>query len=182
MNTLKFILSDTTGNTAEFFTNEKIPMVTYKAAQYELRDAPKHINDALTNFLKANPDKAKAYKDIAGAGMEREQCVRCLFANLDGIPDFTNNGVLTPEYVDCPNRGKCKWEGIGCLARMPCRFGLSEREQEIADLADLTNDQIADRLYLSPFTVSTHLQNIQRKVGVRNKKQLIKIRPSIWRH
>ncbi|RZJ89609.1 MAG: DNA-binding response regulator, partial [Chryseobacterium sp.] len=39
--------------------------------------------------------------------------------------------------------------------------------------------EIANKLFLSKHTVSTHLQNIQYKVGVKNKKQLIKIRPSI---
>ncbi|RZJ87976.1 MAG: LuxR family transcriptional regulator, partial [Chryseobacterium sp.] len=139
------------------------------------------IHQSLDNYLIKNPDKARAYREMAGEGKEKEQCVKCLFANLDGVPDLTDDGVFMPEYVDCPNRGSCSWEGIGCLAKRPCQFGLSEREQEIADLADLSNKEIAEKLFLSPYTVSTHLQNVQRKVGVRNKKQLIKIRPSIWK-
>lgn len=180
MHLLTIILSDTTGKTAEFFTNNKVPMVSYKAKQYHLKEAPVNIQEALTTFLQDNPDKARAYREMAGAGKEAEQCVRCLFANLDGVPDL-KDGVLTPEFVACENRGKCKWEGVGCLAREPCKFGLSDREREIADLADLTNEQIAEQLFISKYTVSTHLQNVQRKMGVRNKKQIIKIRPSIWK-
>jgi DNA-binding NarL/FixJ family response regulator len=45
---------------------------------------------------------------------------------------------------------------------------LSEREKEILTLvADgLTNPQVAERLYLSPRTVSQHLRSIYRKLGV----------------
>jgi len=175
---LSFILSDTTGKTAEFYTSDTMPMVSYQTKQYQLEQAPQTIHEVLSKFLQANPDKARAYREMAGAGKEAEQCVRCLFANLDGVPDL-KDGVLTPEYVDCKNRGKCKWEGIGCLAREPCAFGLSDRESEIADLAELSNEEIANRLFISKYTVSTHFQNIQYKVGVRNKKQLIKIRPSL---
>ncbi|MCZ4244923.1 helix-turn-helix domain-containing protein [Pedobacter punctiformis] len=172
--TLNSILA---GSGAEFFTHDNQPMVSYQRRQYDLEDAPIPIHNALENYLKAHPDKVMAYRDMAGADKVKDQCVKCLFSNLDGMPDLTDDGVLTPEFVNCSSRGKCKWEGIGCL-RDP--FGLSERESQIADLADLTNEEIADKLYLSKHTVSTHLQNVQRKVGVRNKKQLIKIRPAIW--
>lgn len=178
MNSLESILS---GTGAEFYTHNDIPMVSYQRHQYELDEAPEYIHHSLNRFLTDNPDKARAYREMAGVGKEKEQCVKCLFSNLDGVPDLTDDGVFMPEYVECPNRGSCKWEGIGCLARAPCQFGLSDRESEIADLAELSNKEIAEKLFLSPYTVSTHLQNVQRKVGVRNKKQLIKIRPSIWK-
>lgn len=176
MNSLESILS---GTGAEFYTHNDIPMVSYQRRQYELHEAPEYIHQSLDNYLHNNPDKARAYREMAGDGNEKEQCVKCLFANLDGIPDLTDDGVFMPEYIECPNRGNCKWEGIGCLAKKPCEFGLSDRETQIADLAELTNEEIANKLFLSKHTVSTHLQNIQYKVGVKNKKQLIKIRPSI---
>ncbi len=53
------------------------------------------------------------------------------------------------------------------------QFGLSLREKEIASLAVFSNKEIADKLFLSTFTIGTHLQNIQRKLGVKNKKELI---------
>jgi len=174
--TLQSILA---GKGAEFFTCNDQPIVTFDRRQYDLQEAPQYIHKILDDYLISNPDKAEAYEDMAGKSGVKEQLVKCLFANLDGVPDITEDGVLIAEFVECPNRGNCKWEGIGCLARAPCSFGLSQREQEIADLADLTNDQIAERLYISKFTVSTHLQNIQRKTGARNKKQLLKIRPSL---
>lgn len=37
----------------------------------------------------------------------------------------------------------------------------------------LTNQQIADKLFVSPLTVTTHLKNIYEKVGVENRTELI---------
>ena len=51
---------------------------------------------------------------------------------------------------------------------------LSSREQEVAALACMgyTNQDIADKLFISPNTVKTHIRNIQQKFNVRSKEQL----------
>jgi two-component system response regulator DevR len=50
---------------------------------------------------------------------------------------------------------------------------LSAREEEVLhQLSDgLTDRQIADRLSISPRTVETHVANVLRKLGVRNRSQ-----------
>jgi DNA-binding CsgD family transcriptional regulator len=68
-----------------------------------------------------------------------------------------------------------RWAVLG--ARTTLHLGdspLSEREREVAELAvrGFTNQQIADRLFISPETVKTHIRNISRKLGVNNKKEL----------
>ncbi|GAA1274252.1 hypothetical protein Psi02_03740 [Planotetraspora silvatica] len=52
--------------------------------------------------------------------------------------------------------------------------GLSGREREIAELATqgLTNRQIAERLFLSPRTVETHLAKVFQKLGVSTRTAL----------
>jgi len=64
------------------------------------------------------------------------------------------------------------------VRRPPARKGLdrvqlSRREREILELvaAGLGNDLIAERLYISPHTIKTHLYNIFRKIGVKNRLQ-----------
>ena len=54
-------------------------------------------------------------------------------------------------------------------------YSLTRRELEIIRCVSqgLTNQQIADKLFVSLFTVTTHLKNIYEKVGVRNRTELI---------
>jgi DNA-binding NarL/FixJ family response regulator len=52
---------------------------------------------------------------------------------------------------------------------------LTAREREVTALAahGLSNDEIADRLYLSPLTVKTHVNRAMMKVAVRDRAQLV---------
>jgi DNA-binding CsgD family transcriptional regulator len=54
------------------------------------------------------------------------------------------------------------------------RYGITPREREIIDLicSGRTNQEIADRLFISPATVKDHNYNIFRKTGVRNRVEL----------
>ncbi|MEO3741855.1 response regulator transcription factor [Plantactinospora sp. B5E13] len=53
--------------------------------------------------------------------------------------------------------------------------GLTEREREVMALvaAGLSNDEIAQRLVLSPATAKTHVSRIMTKTGVRDRAQLV---------
>ncbi len=52
---------------------------------------------------------------------------------------------------------------------------LTEREREIMALVahGLSNDEIAERLYLSPLTVKTHANRAMMKLGARDRAQLV---------
>ncbi|GAA4609502.1 DNA-binding NarL/FixJ family response regulator [Actinoplanes octamycinicus] len=53
--------------------------------------------------------------------------------------------------------------------------GLTDREREVLVLVahGLSNDEIAERLYLSPFTAKTHVNRAMSKLGVRDRAQLV---------
>ena len=56
----------------------------------------------------------------------------------------------------------------------PARLApLSPREQEVVQLValGLSNGEVARRLWLSPHTVRTHLENVYRKLGVANRTE-----------
>ncbi|MHB1318208.1 MAG: response regulator [Anaerolineae bacterium] len=57
----------------------------------------------------------------------------------------------------------------------PCtpELGLTRREMEVLGLMaeGLTNQEIADRIIVSPTTVKTHVQNILQKLGVSDRTQ-----------
>ena len=58
---------------------------------------------------------------------------------------------------------------------LPALTGLTEREREILVLVahGLSNDDIAERLYLSPLTAKTHVNRAMTKLDVRDRAQLV---------
>jgi len=52
---------------------------------------------------------------------------------------------------------------------------LTDREREVVALVaqGLTNDDIAQRLFLSPLTVKTHINRAMTKIGARDRAQLV---------
>jgi DNA-binding CsgD family transcriptional regulator len=66
-------------------------------------------------------------------------------------------------------------------AAMTTKRLITRREEEVVRLvlAGLSNDQIADRLYLAVPTVKSHLQRIYRKLGIERRNQLITLLPLI---
>lgn len=57
------------------------------------------------------------------------------------------------------------------------RYKLSKRELEIVNLivGGLTNVKIAEKLFISTFTVDTHRKNILQKLEVKNTAELVKL-------
>ena len=49
---------------------------------------------------------------------------------------------------------------------------LSEREEQIAQLADLSDEEIAKQLFISIETVKTHFKNIRKKLGIRSRYEI----------
>ncbi|MGC9668109.1 response regulator [Planosporangium sp. 12N6] len=54
---------------------------------------------------------------------------------------------------------------------------LTDREREVLSLvaAGLSNDEIAERLYVSPLTAKTHVNRAMMKLGARDRAQLVVI-------
>ncbi len=54
------------------------------------------------------------------------------------------------------------------------RFGISGRERDVAAgvLQGLSNNEIANRLFISARTVEKHLSTIYHKAGIRSRLQL----------
>jgi DNA-binding NarL/FixJ family response regulator len=65
--------------------------------------------------------------------------------------------------------------GIGPAIPADRLADLTTREREMMTLAahGLSNDQIAERLFLSPLTVKTHINRAMMKLAVRDRAQLV---------
>lgn len=99
----------------------------------------------------------------------------CRFGGFDGEPDIDANGQINnTEYFDCGRRGMCKYEGKVCATIKVPNGYLTKQELNILKLVAVgkMNKHIADELCISEETVSTHNQNIQRKLGVDNKIEM----------
>jgi DNA-binding CsgD family transcriptional regulator len=61
------------------------------------------------------------------------------------------------------------------LFQIQKHFGLSEREMEVLILvcAGCSNQEIAERLFISAYTVKDHLKHLKAKVGVASRSMLV---------
>jgi DNA-binding CsgD family transcriptional regulator len=68
-------------------------------------------------------------------------------------------------------------------ATLQARFRLSRREGDIVYciIAGMSYGEIAEKLYISKLTVHTHIKNIYRKLGVKNKIELFRcVQSTSW--
>ena len=61
------------------------------------------------------------------------------------------------------------------IKELAAEFSLSARETEIIMLIarGFTTDNVAKRLYISPYTVNTHIRHVYEKIGIHKRSELI---------
>jgi DNA-binding NarL/FixJ family response regulator len=89
------------------------------------------------------------------------------------ISTFTNGGALAT-----PRRPANAAEGPGASRARPAPPGLAsltDREREVVALvaAGMSNDEIARKLVMSPFTAKTHVSRAMTKLNARDRAQLV---------
>ncbi|MCW2869783.1 response regulator transcription factor [Actinacidiphila oryziradicis] len=106
-----------------------------------------------------------------GKGMRPEEllaAVRTVAAG-DALLSPAATRALIARFLNQPEP---TWEGA------PKRLeGLTPREVDVVALVavGLSNDEIADRLYVSPATAKTHVNRAMTKLGARDRAQLVVI-------
>lgn len=90
------------------------------------------------------------------------QFCSCNFSQKDGLPDVDDDFNFITEVVSCPVRHQCRWH----ICRPVLTRSLSCREIEVIRLfVKFTEEEIADRLFISPATVHNHITRIYQKLG-----------------
>lgn len=99
--------------------------------------------------------------------------IRCNFAPLDNVPDFSETGCCNFEYVPCPLRGECRLESIVC--RPEFNHKLSSAEVRVMKLwcEGESETSIAAQLFISPCTVHNHIANAYRRTGIRTRHEFV---------
>lgn len=108
--------------------------------------------------------------------------VRFSLSSTDYIPDGVISllmygvavGIAVPRFASRKLRaGRSNRVSESFLIQ----FGITRREGEIINclLSGSTNNEIGERLYISPRTVDTHFSNIYRKCGVRSRLELVRL-------
>lgn len=98
---------------------------------------------------------------------------KCNFGTLD-TTEFDCKGIFKFEKVSCPLRGECKLEGIVCQPKFNSQ--LSKKELEVMKLVNdgMSNEEIAERLYISPYTVKNHIRSVYIKLGIHEKSEFVR--------
>ena len=99
---------------------------------------------------------------------------KCNFGKLDSTKhDIDCGGSFHFEKVECPLRGECKHEGVICSPKFNSK--LSEQELRVMKLIynGASKDDVAEQLYISPFTVKNHIKSVYLKLGIHEKSEFI---------
>ena len=106
---------------------------------------------------------------FVGKGVEAEELLAAIRTVASGdalLSPRATRGLIT-EFLARPS-------SVGTVT--PEVFSaLTEREREVATLValGLSNDEIAERLFVSPLTAKTHVNRAMTKVGARDRAQLV---------
>lgn len=170
---LAMILS---GKGTEMFEADNSALIAYNRRVYEVAEAPIHIKNKITNFIEENPQRKAAYSVMVGDDKDAQitQCIKCMFANLDGTPDIDQDGnIIATEYVMCPKRGgACKFEGIACNNLVIGNATITKGQERVVSLCSRSYKEIADELFLSIQTVKRHMQDVLKGTGIPDKTNL----------
>lgn len=128
--------------------------------------------DAYTALMELYSKSAanKQYRDY----MAVRRFIKCNFGVYDNTIDVDANWGFNFEFVSCPLRGECKWDGVLCQPRF--NSTLSNRQLEVMELCynGVSDEEIAERLFISLQTIKYHKKVVYRKLGLHNMAEFIK--------
>lgn len=164
----------------EFFTFNNEVWFRRGTASQKLTEADTDVINLLAERIYADYPEAfksleKEYAPIVSPSYKRYRMVvrfcKCNFGNIDNVDDVMATGKMNFEYVSCPLRGECRYDGKICCPKFNTKMSPSEERVAIRLVDGNTEDEIADALCLSPCTVHNHVRNIYAKLGVHNRAE-----------
>lgn len=109
------------------------------------------------------------------------QSMHCLFGAMDAVPDCDSQGELNTEFVSCPFRATCRYNGyhhtdkdIVCCNPI-YELNLTKRQRQVADLlvnTSYTTEDIGLAIGVSAKEVRNKSSEIYATMGVANRQEL----------
>ena len=155
------IVNDLVNDTFSQFSQDDKDLIESVLKKIE-EDYPE-ANERLSNLY----DKKACHKFL-----KVRRFLKCNFSENDHEPDIDDESNFCLEMVHCPLRGECIDENIICNPKL--NTILTERELEYVPLliSGLSDEEIGERLFVSPDTVKNTRKKIFRKLGIRGPKAL----------
>jgi DNA-binding NarL/FixJ family response regulator len=145
-----------------------------------LIDYPQKDVEKLLNNLEKNGTLTALFNVEPGRGVEEKAIVlgiRGIFYEHDSLDQFRKgvNAIFNGELWisrDVMARALSIRKDRSNIRGMDISI-LTQREREILSIVvgGATNEEIANKLYISPHTVKTHIYNIFKKINVPNRLQ-----------
>lgn len=163
-------------NSVELYYDRGLKCLT-NGTRYTWRQFPQPIVDTIIQDMKDNHEAIPGLLEM-GYRSSIGQFVKytsCRFGGFDFGADITKDGkILNTEYFECGFRGTCRQEGKVCATIKVGDEHLTKQEINVLKkvAASKANKVIAAELFISVETVSSHNQNIQRKLGVFTKIEM----------
>jgi len=141
-------------------------------------DLPSHI---LNRYQKELDEDKEAQKELGFMGCKTDdqkliQFIKCRFGGSDSRSDITGKKT-TPDWWNCGKHGTCEHEFTICKPVFT-ETGEKISRCEIAVIKliaeDLSDQQIAERLFVSIDTIHSHRQHITSKIGCRSKCGIVR--------
>lgn len=98
---------------------------------------------------------------------------KCNFGAIDNTTDIDVVGRFNFERISCPLRGECKLENVVCSPEFDSK--ISNSEMRVLELVykKYSTSEIADKLFLSEYTVKNHIRNVYSRLGFHEKAEFI---------
>lgn len=164
----------------EFYTTPE-GEVTLRAigeAERQLTDADNDfIQEFLTVLREYYPAACDALMEIYSVNLHNKRYrdflavrrfIKCNFGLYDNTIDITEDWKFNFEFVSCPLRGECKYDGVLCQPKF--NTTLTDRQLEVMSMCyeGKKDEEIAEKLFISINTVANHRKAVFIKLGIHN--------------
>jgi DNA-binding CsgD family transcriptional regulator len=147
----------------------------HSGVRKEIADLHPAIHAVVVNHITPKHHSTLDRMGIEDAFLRMVQFIKCNLSSYDYTPDIIEGELsLRTEYVACPLRGKCDYEGKGCQPIVVDGQKVTMAELRITSLIrDCYQDkEICDIVGIQPQTLRVHKLNIQTKLKADRKPQV----------